>query len=116
PARLSGKAADEGRAREQLELVGLGAKTHRLPRQLSGGERQRVAIARALMQEPKLVLCDEPTGNLDKKTGDQVMDLFRGLRGRGVGMIIATHDTSIADIADRTIRLADGKRVDEGSP
>ncbi|MEL6544123.1 MAG: ABC transporter ATP-binding protein, partial [Myxococcota bacterium] len=103
PARLSGKRVDEKKAKTQLELVGLGEKTHRLPRQLSGGERQRVAIARALLQEPQLVLCDEPTGNLDRSTGEQILKLFDELRSRGVGMIIATHDESIAERSDRTI-------------
>ncbi len=114
PARLSGGPVDAKRAREQLDRVGLGEKTHRLPRQLSGGERQRVAIARAMMQEPKLVLCDEPTGNLDRVTGTHVMGLFHELRERGVGMIIATHDETIADTADRVIRLESGRRVDGG--
>ncbi|MEO1171819.1 MAG: ABC transporter ATP-binding protein, partial [Myxococcota bacterium] len=113
PARLSGASVDPRRAREQLEKVGLGAKTHRLPRQLSGGERQRVAIARALMQEPELVLCDEPTGNLDRRTGEQIMELFGQLKSRGVGMIIATHDEKIADTADRAIRLDAGLIVGE---
>lgn len=115
PARVSGGAVDRKRAREQLERVGLGEKTHRLPRQLSGGERQRVAIARAMMQRPKLVLCDEPTGNLDRATGRQVMALFEELRAHGVGLIIATHDESIAETADRTIRLESGERVDGGA-
>lgn len=115
PARLSGRSADSGRARKQLDKVGLGTKTHRLPRQLSGGERQRVAIARALMQEPELVLCDEPTGNLDRRTGDQIMGLFGELKEQGVGMIIATHDERIADTADRSIRLDAGRIVGEPS-
>ncbi|MEL6338516.1 MAG: ABC transporter ATP-binding protein [Myxococcota bacterium] len=113
PSRLAGGGVDSGRAHQQLELVGLAEKAHRRPRELSGGERQRVAIARALMQRPKLVLCDEPTGNLDRDTGHQIMSIFEKLRTRGVGLVIATHDLTIAKRTDRAIELEAGRLVAE---
>lgn len=111
PAQLSGGGADPALARKQLERVGLAEKSHRLPRQLSGGERQRVAIARALMQKPRLMLCDEPTGNLDPETGQHILDLFKELTNAGAGMFIVTHDIKIADDADRVVRLRGGRQL-----
>jgi putative ABC transport system ATP-binding protein len=109
PTRFSEAHPDVARAKETLASVGLGEKTHRRPHQLSGGERQRVAIARALMQKPKLVLCDEPTGNLDQETGRHVLALFDRLTHEGVGLLIATHDEAIADSAHRVLRVREGR-------
>ena len=97
-------------ARELLEEVGLGPRVDHFPAQLSGGEQQRVAIARALSRRPKLILADEPTGNLDRKTGTHVIDLLFGLqRRRGATLILVTHDERLASACDRTIRMADGR-------
>jgi putative ABC transport system ATP-binding protein len=99
-------------ARKMLELVGLDERTRHRPNQLSGGEQQRVAIARALVTQPSLLLADEPTGNLDSKTGAQVLDLFTRLRDElGVTLIVATHDPKIAQQADRILHLVDGRLV-----
>ena len=93
-----------------IELVGLKGKEKSFPSQLSGGERQRVAIARAMVRQPKILIADEPTGNLDSKSGAEVMAIFKRLnRERGLTVVIVTHDASIAAQADRTIRIFDGK-------
>jgi len=99
-----------GRAHLLLEQVGIDKdmSEHR-PTQLSGGQQQRVAIARALVNEPKILLCDEPTGNLDSKTGYQIMDILCGLHREGKTVILVTHDPKIAEYARRTIRLEDGR-------
>ena len=99
-----------GRAHLLLEQVGIDKdmSAHR-PTQLSGGQQQRVAIARALVNEPKILLCDEPTGNLDSKTGYQIMDILCGLHREGKTVILVTHDPKIAEYARRTIRLEDGR-------
>jgi putative ABC transport system ATP-binding protein len=98
------------RARALLEAVGLGRRLHHRPTQLSGGERQRVAIARALVNEPKLLLADEPTGNLDRAAGEQILDLLLELRReRGVTLVLVTHNTEIAGLAERIVRLEDGR-------
>jgi putative ABC transport system ATP-binding protein len=103
---------DEGEADrpdELLELVGLGTKLDALPSELSGGEAQRVAIARALAQQPELLLCDEPTGQLDSDTGARVLDLVDRLRAEfGFALVVATHDANVAARFDRTVQLADG--------
>jgi putative ABC transport system ATP-binding protein len=105
----SGGAAARARATELLRLVGLEHRLDFAPTDLSGGERQRVAIARALANDPTLILADEPTGNLDSKTGRVVVDLLAGLaRERGRGVVIVTHDTRILDVAARVLYLADG--------
>lgn len=97
---------------ETLELVGLDGKADRLPDELSGGEQQRVAIARALANGPQLLLEDEPTGQLDSRTGRTIMDLIRALvRSEGVTAIVATHDPALIDVADRLIELRDGEIV-----
>jgi putative ABC transport system ATP-binding protein len=111
PQRFASGAVDVERGRAVLASVGLGAKAHRKPAQLSGGERQRVAIARALVQRPKLVLCDEPTGNLDQETGAQILGLFERLTAEGVALLIATHDDAIARGASRVLRLREGRLV-----
>ena len=96
------------RAGECLERVGLGGKGEKLPGHLSGGEQQRVAIARALVKKSTVLFADEPTGNLDKSTGESVMDLLAGLKGDGLGIIMVTHDEDYARRADRVVRMADG--------
>jgi len=96
------------RAVDLSEMVGLGHRLGHLPTELSGGERQRVGIARALANSPLIVLADEPTGNLDTKTGGQILDLLTKLNGDGVTMIVVTHDPKVAAITHRTLRLVDG--------
>jgi putative ABC transport system ATP-binding protein len=96
------------KARELLELVGLGHRLEHKPSELSGGERQRVAIARALANDPEVILADEPTGNLDTNTGEQILKLLKELNKRGKTLIIVTHDSYIANHADKIIRLKDG--------
>jgi ABC-type lipoprotein export system ATPase subunit len=99
----------KGRARELLSEVGLVERMNFYPTHVSGGERQRAAIARALANEPKLVLADEPTGNVDTKTGDIILDILTKLcRIRGITMLIATHDKEVTDRADRVIRIRNG--------
>ncbi|MDT4939479.1 MAG: macrolide transport system ATP-binding/permease protein [Pseudonocardiales bacterium] len=97
------------RALELLEQVGVADKSSNVVRTLSGGERQRVAIARALMGDPHLVLCDEPTGNLDTANAAAVMSVLRGLGPAGVTVLLVTHDRELADQADRILRVTDGR-------
>ena len=97
------------RAERALERVGLGDRKHHLPNELSGGQRQRVAIARALVNEPSILLADEPTGNLDTATSTDIMNLFDELHRQGNTVILVTHEPDIADHADRKIVLRDGK-------
>jgi len=102
------------KARAALEAVGLGDRLDHKPNELSGGQQQRVAIARALVTQPSILMADEPTGNLDSKTGVEIMDLFRDLhRQRGITVITVTHDVSIAALAGRVIKLRDGS-VEDG--
>lgn len=98
-------------ARQALERVGLGAKLDRLPNQLSGGEQERVAIARAIVNSPHILLADEPTGNLDSKTSEEVMGLFRELNRSGQTVVMVTHNPDNCAYADRTIHLKDGMVV-----
>jgi len=116
PLHLRGwprQKADE-RARELLTLVQLEARLTHLPEELSGGERQRVAIARALSVYPPIVLADEPTGNLDTRTGAEILALIRDVHGRlGSTVVIVTHDMSVADSCERTIALRDGRIVQD---
>lgn len=99
------------RARRMIELVGLADRAHHLPQQLSGGQRQRAAIARALVNDPALIFADEPTGNLDTKTGEQILELFARLHQQGRTIVIVTHDHDIAARAGRRIALRDGRIV-----
>ena len=98
----------EKRARTALERVGLGARMTFRPSTLSGGERQRVAVARAVVSEPRLLLADEPTGNLDATTSGEVMDLFEELNSDGLTLMIITHDAAVSSRAHRRIRISDG--------
>jgi putative ABC transport system ATP-binding protein len=97
------------RATEALEQVGLGDRIHHKPNELSGGQRQRVAIARALVNRPSILLADEPTGNLDSQTGEEIMKLFEKLHEAGNTIILVTHERDIADHAHRTILIRDGR-------
>ncbi len=97
------------RAEEALKAVGLGERIHFLPNQLSGGQCQRVAIARAIVGRPQLLLADEPTGALDTKAGNQIMEIFRRLSDEGMTIIMITHEPSIAACADKTYRILDGE-------
>ena len=97
------------RAEEALKAVGLEERIHFLPNQMSGGQCQRVAIARAIVGNPQLLLADEPTGALDTKAGNQIMEIFRRLSGEGMTIIMITHEPSIAACADKTYRILDGE-------
>jgi putative ABC transport system ATP-binding protein len=112
PMVLKGASRRESdtRAAEVLDQVGLGHRLHHLPGQLSGGQQQRVAIARALVNKPSVILADEPTGNLDSKTGEEVIDLLARLQHeRNVTIITATHDVKMLTISDRIAWIRDGK-------
>jgi len=102
------------RAREALERVGLGDRLHHRPNELSGGQQQRVAIARALVMNPDIILADEPTGNLDSRASEEIMDLFQALNEAGVTIIVVTHDEELAVRIPRVVRLRDGKVVADG--
>jgi putative ABC transport system ATP-binding protein len=106
---LNGTA--RGMAREALSRVGLDAKAGRLPSQLSGGEQERVAIARAIVNKPALILADEPTGNLDTKTGNKVLDMLEGLHTEGRTIVMVTHSRENAERAERVIEIRDGELV-----
>jgi putative ABC transport system ATP-binding protein len=97
------------RAKETLGHVGLGDRGHHKPNELSGGQRQRVAVARALVTRPSIILADEPTGNLDSRTGEEIMGLFEELHRQGNTIILVTHEADIAEHAHRAIRLRDGQ-------
>jgi len=107
------KAEREARARELLDYVGLDARRDHRPSQLSGGEMQRVAIARALSNRPRLLLADEPTGELDEATGEAIARLFRRLHGDGLTLVLVTHNPELAAQGRRTLHLRDGRIVEE---
>jgi putative ABC transport system ATP-binding protein len=112
PKRLPGKEREE-RVHELLEAVGLGPRGDHLPSQLSGGEQQRVSIARALANRPRVLLADEPTGNLDSATGAEIVGLLRAISDqRGHAVVLITHDASIASRADRVVRMQDGRLLE----
>ena len=114
PLELAGVAGAFDRARRALDAVGLGARVAHYPGQLSGGEQQRVALARAVVAEPRLLLADEPTGNLDGATGDAIIGLLFDLKARlGTTLVLITHDPAIAARCDRIVRLADGRIVED---
>ncbi len=117
PAELAGRAGKDTRARgdELLDRVGLGKRRAHRPNQLSGGEMQRVAIARALMMDPPLIVADEPTGNLDSKTGQSILQLLRESVGNDRTMVLVTHDPKIAAQADAVITMKDGRILEEAS-
>jgi putative ABC transport system ATP-binding protein len=116
PMMFAGRKAAEraGRAEQLLTAVGLGHRIDHRPIELSGGEQQRVAIARALANDPELLLGDEPTGNLDTKTGQEVMDILGHLPAEGKTVIVVTHDARLEAYADRVVRMEDGRIVDIG--
>lgn len=116
-AGISGKERED-RAKKALERVGLGERTSHAPNELSGGQQQRVAIARAIVNEPSILLADEPTGALDSKTGVEIMDLFQRLhRENGQTVILVTHDSYVARHTERIIKISDGRIVsDEVNP
>jgi len=109
-ARISARERHR-RAREALEKVGLGDRAKHQPNELSGGQRQRVALARALVNQPSILLADEPTGNLDSRTSTEMMELFNELNEAGNTMVVVTHEEDIAANAQRVVRLLDGKIV-----
>lgn len=113
--RKEGLSAREIRQRseEVLELVGLADRRHHAPNQLSGGQQQRVAIARALVNRPRVLLADEPTGNLDSRTSLEIMEVFQTLNDRGITMLMVTHEPDICQFAKRTIVVRDGKIVED---
>ena len=106
-------AAYKDRLDELLDLTGLSGKADRFPSQISGGEQQRVAVARALIRKPAVVLADEPTGNLDTKTGDALLDLFAACHRAGQSIVLVTHDPKVASAADRVLFMRDGAFVEE---
>jgi predicted ABC-type transport system involved in lysophospholipase L1 biosynthesis ATPase subunit len=108
--RMIGRLPSQAKAVNSLEAVGLGERLHHLPAELSGGEQQRVAIARALTNDPEIIFADEPTGNLDSKTGDAIIDLLLKLaRDRNNTLLVVTHDAGLAARGDRTLHIADGR-------
>jgi len=111
PLVFVGSGADVGRARQMLDRVGLQHRAHHRPAELSGGEQQRVAVARALVNDPALILADEPTGNLDQASGQQVMSLFMDLNSEGRAIIMVTHNPQIALCAREVVELTDGRVI-----
>ncbi|MEM9311664.1 MAG: ATP-binding cassette domain-containing protein [Pseudomonadota bacterium] len=114
PMELAGSEDASARARAELEAVGLGHRTDHYPTQLSGGEQQRVAIARAIAPRPDLIFADEPTGNLDVTTGEEIVDLLFARRAEtGATLLIITHDRALAERCERVLTMADGKIVSD---
>ncbi len=115
PMIFKGLSRDERetRARELLKKVGLEEEVDRKPNELSGGQQQKVAIARALANNPSILLCDEPTGNLDTKSGEVIMEILTNLNKEGVTVVVVTHDPTVSEFAERLVRIRDGKILDE---
>lgn len=111
PAVFARRSSSE-RVNELLERVGIAHRRHHRPHELSGGEMQRAAIARALINEPKLLLADEPTGNLDSSTGDSIIELFRVLNANGLTILVVTHNAAMASAAKRQLHVRDGRIVE----
>jgi putative ABC transport system ATP-binding protein len=116
PMLFAGVPRDERRerSRKALESVGLAKRAGHRPDQLSGGERQRVAIARSIVMDPSVILADEPTGNLDRASALEVMDLLESMNAKGLTLIVVTHDPAIAERSRRVVRIADGEIAGEG--
>ena len=115
PLLMQGVAPDEARtkAMEAMESVGLGDRGSHRPAELSGGQQQRVSIARAFVHEPSVILCDEPTGNLDSSTSEQIMELLSEINSKGVTIIVVTHDDFVAEKCTRVVQMSDGRILDE---
>lgn len=114
PAEIAKEKPDEDRMAQIIESLGLSDRLSHLPGQISGGQQQRAAIARALINRPEILLCDEPTGNLDQKSGENVMQLLKMLnKDYGITILMITHDAKIAEQTSRTINISDGKIVNE---
>jgi len=114
PLLYAGVKAPRERALEALERVGLAERAHHLPNELSGGQKQRVAIARAVVTRPSVLLCDEPTGALDTKTSEEILDLLQELNREGTTLVVVTHDLEVAAHMSRVIRLRDGQIEADG--
>lgn len=113
PLLYAGASEAKDRAKDALKMVGLDARTHHEPAQLSGGERQRAAIARAIVTDPAIILADEPTGNLDTKTGEEIMVIFKQLNAHGRTIIIVTHEPVVASHCTRQVHIRDGKIINQ---
>ena len=115
PLLMQGIAPDQARikAMEAMESVGLGDRASHRPAELSGGQQQRVSIARAFVHEPSVILCDEPTGNLDSSTSEQVMQLLSEINSKGATLIVVTHDDFVAEKCTRVVQMSDGRILDE---
>ena len=111
PLLYAGASEAKDRAKEALQVVGLEERMHHEPTQLSGGERQRVAIARAIVTDPAIILADEPTGNLDTKTGEEIMSIFERLNALGRTIIIVTHEPNVAKHCRRQVHMQDGRII-----
>jgi len=116
PLLYAGESEPRGRAEGALSAVGLADRMGHEPNQLSGGERQRVSVARAIVTDPAVILADEPTGNLDSKTGDEIISLFEALNAEGRTIIVVTHDPEVAQRCGRRVHMRDGRIVESSSP
>ena len=114
PVLLDGRKVNEQRLQEMISLLGLDGREKHLPNQLSGGQQQRVSIGRAMINNPALMLADEPTGNLDKENSQTIMNLFERLNKQGMTIVMVTHDTSLAKYGTRVVRVEDGRIIEKG--